>query len=114
MRRALMEYEVRGIRTSLPFFHWMLRQPAFLAAEFHTEFLDELLQRRGGEGFSDVDPSLEEVAAIAACIAEAEASVAGRSDRTGPAANERTAGPALLDRPAASWKRQARLEGLRG
>ena len=28
MRRALMEYEVRGIRTSLPFFQWMLRQPA--------------------------------------------------------------------------------------
>src|SRR6185503_4742120 len=72
MRRALMEYEILGIRTSLPFFHWMLRQPAFVEADFHTEFLDELLQRRGGEGFSEVDPSLEEVAAIAACIAEAE------------------------------------------
>jgi acetyl-CoA carboxylase biotin carboxylase subunit len=100
MRRALLEYEVRGIRTSLPFFQWMLRQPAFLAGEFHTEFLDELLQRRRGEGFSDIDPSLEEVAAIAACIADVE-----------------DAGP---DRPEvgssvhSAWKDRARVEGLRG
>jgi acetyl-CoA carboxylase biotin carboxylase subunit len=100
MRRALMEYEVRGIRTSLPFFRWMLRQPAFVAAEFHTEFLDELLQRRAGEAFADVDPSLEEVATIAACIAEIEAASAGRSDET-PIASS-------------AWKGQARVEGLRG
>ena len=79
LRRALMEYEVRGIQTSLPFFQWMVRQPAFLEAEFHTEFLDELLQRRGDEGFSDADPSLEEVAAIAACIAEGGRAGAVRS-----------------------------------
>ena len=83
MRRALMEYEVLGIRTSLPFFRWMLRQPAFLEAEFHTEFLDELLQQRGDEGFSDVDPSLEEVAAIAACVADA-VEACGRPELTGP------------------------------
>jgi len=114
MRRALMEYEVRGIRTSLPFFQWMLRQPAFVSSEFHTEFLDELLQRRGGEGFSDVDPSLEEVAAIAACIADAETDVASRSERIGPTSNERTAGSVPAGRPAPSWKGQARREGLRG
>jgi acetyl/propionyl-CoA carboxylase alpha subunit len=104
---------VRGIRTSLPFFHWMLRQPAFVAGEFHTEFLDELLHSRGAEGFSDPDPSLEEVAAIAACIADAEGELAGRSRRTGTAPRERTEGPVLLDRPARSWKGRARLEGLR-
>jgi acetyl-CoA carboxylase biotin carboxylase subunit len=116
MRRALLEYEVRGIRTSLPFFHWMMRQQAFIAAEFHTEFLDELLQHRGGQGFSDVDPSLEEVAALAACIAEAEQESIGRSEA--PHADER-GGPVLADQPASpasarTWRRQARLEGLRG
>ena len=108
-----MEYEVRGIRTSLPFFHWILRQPAFESAEFHTEFLDELLQRRSGEGFSDIDPSLEEVAAIAACIADVES---GRSDRTGPPESvTSTVGPVLPDGPAAArtWKGRARVEGLR-
>ena len=116
MRRAVREYEVRGIRTSLPFFHWMLAQPAFIAGEFHTEFLDELLQRRGSEGFSDADPSLEEVAAIAACIADAEE----RSGRFRSTFAEATAD--RLDRPASSdgpapartWKGRARLEGLRG
>jgi acetyl-CoA carboxylase biotin carboxylase subunit len=113
MRRALVEYEIRGIRTSLPFFQWMLEQPAFLAAEFHTEFLDELLQRRGSEGFAGVDPSLEEVAAIAAYVTEraepprAESApsnekAAGRSLRTGPSGRART------------WKDLARVEGLRG
>ena len=92
MRRALMEYEVRGIQTSLPFFRWMLGQPAFLEAQFHTEFLDVLLQSRGDEGFSEFDTSLEEVAAIAACIAEE----AGRSERTGAGSS---VGPVLLDRP---------------
>jgi acetyl-CoA carboxylase, biotin carboxylase subunit len=115
MRRALMEYEILGIRTSLPFFHWMLRQPAFVEAEFHTEFLDELLQRRGGEGFSEVDPSLEEVAAVAACVADA-LEQQGHSERTGPARPEGTAGRVLVDRPAPArtWKGRARLEGLRG
>jgi acetyl-CoA carboxylase biotin carboxylase subunit len=100
MRRALLEYEVRGIRTSLPFFQWMLRQPAFIASEFHTEFLDGLLQSRAGEGFSDIDPSLEEVAAIAACIADADGDHDRRPEDTAPASS--------------AWKGQARLEGLRG
>jgi acetyl-CoA carboxylase biotin carboxylase subunit len=115
MRRAVREYEVRGIRTSLPFFHWMLSQPAFIAAEFHTEFLDGLLQRRGGESFSAVDPSLEEVAAIAACIADAE------DERRGASAGGPVR-PVPLDQPSTSdglgrahtWKGRARLEGLRG
>jgi acetyl-CoA carboxylase biotin carboxylase subunit len=112
MRRALMEYEVRGIRTSLPFFHWMLGQPAFLAAEFHTEFLDELLQRRGGKGFSDVDPSLEEVAAIAACIAGAAdvGPVVAAAKTTADTWDRQTfSGP-----PVRTWKGRARREGLRG
>jgi acetyl/propionyl-CoA carboxylase alpha subunit len=107
-----------GIRTSLPFFQWMLRQTAFVAGEFHTEFLDELLQRRGVEGFSDVDPSLEEVAAIAACIADAEDQIAGRSEMTGPTPTHGSATAKAAadrsDRPALSWKNRARVEGLRG
>jgi acetyl-CoA carboxylase, biotin carboxylase subunit len=121
MRRALMEYEVRGIRTSLPFFQWLLRQPAFLEGQFHTEFLDDLLQRRGDEGFSDTDPSLEEVAAIAALVIDRDEQVRperrspGRSERTGPTRSE-SAGPVLSDRPGhtRTWKDRARLEGLRG
>ena len=110
MRRALTEYEIRGIRTSLPFFQWVLRQPAFLDGEFHTEFLDELLQRRGDAGFAEVDPSLEEVAAIAALVtlgAEPQRmeTVHSRRPDSGRSGN----GPER----ARTWKDQARLEGLR-
>jgi acetyl-CoA carboxylase biotin carboxylase subunit len=115
MRRALTEYEIRGIRTSLPFFQWVMRQPAFLDAQFHTEFLDELLQRRGDEGFAEVDPSLEEVAAIAACItagAEPQRVESVHSRGTGSGRSVLAGGP-RLDWPR-TWKGRARLEGLRG
>jgi acetyl-CoA carboxylase biotin carboxylase subunit len=94
MRRALQEYEVRGIRTSLPFFHWLLEQPDFVAERFHTSYLDELLQQRRGEPFFEPDPSLEEVACVAACLAEL---------------SRRAAAPA-----ASEWAAAGRLEGLRG
>ena len=95
--RALDEYEVVGIRTSIPFFRWMLRQPAFSSAAFHTGYLDELLQQRAGEPFSTGEASLEEVAAIAAVLHVA------RGER-----------PVAVTAPAAAWRQQARVEGLRG
>jgi len=97
MMRALREYDVQGIKTTVPFFRWMLAQPEFRDAAFHASYLDELLQQRGGEPFSSVDASFEEVAALAAAL-----DVAMRRAR--PAA------------PAASggWKQYARGEGLRG
>jgi len=93
MRRALREYEVTGIQTSLPFFCWLLDRPEFIDARFDTGYLDNLLQHRGGEPFMESDPSLEEVACVAACLAE-------------------------LSRPAAAppvsaWASAGRIEGLR-
>mgnify|MGYP003694167075 CR=1 FL=1 len=34
MRRALREYDVIGIKTTVPFFRWMLEQPDFVDARF--------------------------------------------------------------------------------
>ena len=45
MRRALGEYVVAGIRTTVPFFTWLLAQPEFVAGRFHTTYLDEVLRR---------------------------------------------------------------------
>jgi acetyl-CoA carboxylase biotin carboxylase subunit len=41
MRRALREYQVRGIKTNLPFHQWILRHPRFMAGDFDTSFVDE-------------------------------------------------------------------------
>jgi acetyl-CoA carboxylase biotin carboxylase subunit len=68
MQRALAEYDVRGIRTTVPFFRWLLDQPVFRDAAFHTEFLDTLLQQRRGKSFSEPGSSLQEVALIAAAL----------------------------------------------
>jgi len=118
MRRALEEYEIVGVRSSLPFSRWLLARPQFAEARFHTGFLDELLQQRAGEPFEAPDPSLEEVAVVAACLVEA-------SSFGFPAQEPRDLGVAidgLPDRknhdgraalPERSWKALARREGLR-
>jgi acetyl-CoA carboxylase biotin carboxylase subunit len=51
MLRALGEYHVGGIPTTLPFFRWMLQQPAFVRGELDTTMLDHELERRAGEPF---------------------------------------------------------------
>ncbi len=37
--RAIEEYQVKGIRTTLPFGHWALQQPAFIEGNFDTNFI---------------------------------------------------------------------------
>jgi acetyl-CoA carboxylase biotin carboxylase subunit len=109
MRRAVDEYEVRGVRTSLPFFRWLLQREEFASARFHTSFLDELLQRRGGEPFDRADPSLEEVAAIAAGVIESAGALPLEVADRLPGRRELPA-PA---RQVSGWARRARLDGLR-
>ena len=46
MRRALAEYQVRGIRTTIPFFQWILDDEDFKAARFDTGFIDRKLGKR--------------------------------------------------------------------
>jgi acetyl-CoA carboxylase, biotin carboxylase subunit len=43
MRRAVAEYTVLGIRTTLPFFGRVLRDPEFLAGEYDTGYVARLL-----------------------------------------------------------------------
>ena len=46
LQRALDEYRVVGVKTTLPFFRWLVRQPEFAAADFSTTYLDQLLADR--------------------------------------------------------------------
>jgi acetyl/propionyl-CoA carboxylase alpha subunit len=41
MRRALREYQVRGIKTNISFHQWILRHPRFMSGNFNTGFIDE-------------------------------------------------------------------------
>ena len=68
MKRALAEYEVRGIRTTIPFFQWLLSDEDFLAARFDTTFIDRKLGVPGNGLLQPIDDRHEELAAIAAAV----------------------------------------------
>jgi acetyl-CoA carboxylase, biotin carboxylase subunit len=66
--RALREYEVEGIRTTIPFFRWLLVQEDYLAGRVDTEYLDRVLAARRGEPFWEVAENATDLAAIAAAV----------------------------------------------
>jgi acetyl-CoA carboxylase biotin carboxylase subunit len=98
MRRALSEYVVSGIKTTLPFFQWLLAQPQFVDGAFHTAYLDDVLRARDGRPFADATPAVEDVAAIAAALHAILFPSAKDVDS---------------HTPERRWKAQARAEGLR-
>jgi acetyl-CoA carboxylase biotin carboxylase subunit len=102
MRRALSEYVVTGIKTTIPFFRWLLDQPDFVSGRFHTTYLDEVMADRGGRPFAPANEGVEDLAAVAAAAQTLLAS---------ELASKRSNGEA---RPATRpWKTRARTEGLR-
>ncbi len=101
MRRALGEYVVAGIRTTVPFFAWLLGEADFVAGRFHTTSLDEMLQSRNGRPFAEPTRDDEDVAAMAAALqAILSPATVGRVSAGAGA-------------PADRWKARARSEGLR-
>jgi acetyl-CoA carboxylase, biotin carboxylase subunit len=98
LSRALDEYRIVGVKTTLPFFRWLIRQPAFEEGRFDTTFLDRVLAERIGVPFVEPTSDDEIDAAIAAAVATwrrqsvVETSVAASND---------------------AWRRAARIENLR-
>jgi acetyl-CoA carboxylase biotin carboxylase subunit len=117
MQRALREYEAVGIETTVPFFTWLLQDPGFVEARFHTGYLDELLQERQGRPFSVTSRTVQEVAAIAVAVTLATRTAGGARVESGAYGGESgTPVGAAGARPPAggTWTRRARLEALRG
>ncbi len=102
MLRALAEYEVLGVRTTIPFFLWLLRQPDFLASRFDTTYLDRLLAERRGAGshsFSEFSETDERTIAIAAAV-DAMFKASAAADGAG-------------DTARSAWRTTGRQEALR-
>lgn len=95
LTRALDEYRVVGVKTTLPFFRWLVGQPEFLQGAFDTTYLDGILETRHGEAFVAPKPADQTDAAIAVAVASWL-----RAHRA--AANARTDG-------SSAWRRAARL-----
>jgi acetyl-CoA carboxylase biotin carboxylase subunit len=99
LTRALDEYRVAGVTTTIPFFRWLVRQPAFVAGRFDTTYLDRVLAGRNGETFVPPEPRDAEDAAVA--VAMMSWLRARRAAAAAPAADD------------SAWRRAARLDGLR-
>ncbi len=97
MRRAVSEYRVLGIRTTLPFFERVLRHPGFQAGEFDTSFVETALGSA-----PDGHPRPLEAAAVAAAI---------QAFRTRRSAAARTAGRPASD--LSPWRLAGRREAQR-
>jgi acetyl-CoA carboxylase, biotin carboxylase subunit len=97
MRRALAEYEVRGIKTTIPFFEWVLHDEDFVAGRFDTGFIDRTLGARNGDPLRVPDEEHQEFAAIAAALAQI-----ARAPETASAPAD-----------ASRWRATGRVEALR-
>jgi acetyl/propionyl-CoA carboxylase alpha subunit len=93
LSRALDEYEIAGIDTTLPFFRELVRDPEFCAGRFHTQWLEDWLIRRKLE---PSEASVEEAILAAVCVAmDGDVAVRVPADR------------------GSRWKETARAEALR-
>ncbi len=78
MRRALAEYRVLGVRTTLPFARWLVENPRFIAGDLSTDFVAEEWETRmaraiaeaieGQEQAQEEGIADEQVAALAASL----------------------------------------------
>jgi acetyl-CoA carboxylase biotin carboxylase subunit len=104
MRRALREFVIKGIKTSIPFHRAVLENPRFLSGHFDTSFIEtEIL--KAGAALEQADENEQRVAIMLAAIAafHRDRELAARAQSHG--AN----GPA-----ASPWKTAGRARGLRG
>ena len=98
MRRAVDEYEIHGVKTTIPFFRWLLRSEAFASGPVDTTFIDATLAARGGRPFVESSPEAEELAVIGAALyAFLEA---GHGDASSSAS-------------VSAWRQAARTDSLR-
>ena len=103
LRRALSEYEVRGIKTTIPFFQWILAEPDFVEGRFDTTYLDRVLEERAGRPFVAQPERAEELAVVATAVRAYLLAQSGGTDGEGGGSGV----------TGAAWKQAARRDGLR-
>jgi acetyl-CoA carboxylase biotin carboxylase subunit len=105
LRRALAEFVVKGIKTSIPFHQKVVRHPVFIAGRYDTGFIENHMA--GGKGGDDGEEATEArrvalmLAAIAAYRREKEQATRAQAVTSGGVADD-------------PWKQAGRRAQLRG
>jgi acetyl-CoA carboxylase biotin carboxylase subunit len=97
MRRALLEYRVEGIMTTIPFFSYIMNHPDFAAAKFDTGFIDRILPDIDFANHPTSERHVDAAIAAAAILAF-----------------EESQNVKLPDDTHSGWRNAARAEAVRG
>ena len=100
MRRALDEYQVRGIETNLPFHRRCVRQAAFVAGDYDTGFI--------GRNAAELAPRADDAELIAAIAAVALDAAITPAARRGSPSTPATTTPVAATNEPSGWRRQLR------
>jgi len=94
--RALSEFEILGVDTTLPLFRWLLGESDFVSARFDVQWLDRRLE--GGAALERSGSSADELVLAAVALAS---EAAGDS------------GPRAETSPRSAWRQAGKIDGLR-
>jgi acetyl-CoA carboxylase, biotin carboxylase subunit len=106
LRRALSEFVVKGIRTSIPFHQRVLRHPVFLAGRYDTGFIEQHMA--GGKGGPEDASEAAEARRVAFMLA---AIAAYQRDKQRAARKVAGAGGAAAAEPWKEFGRRAQMRG---
>jgi acetyl-CoA carboxylase biotin carboxylase subunit len=95
--RALSEFEILGVDTTLPLFRWLLGESDFVSARFDVQWLDRRLE--GGAALERSGSSADELVLAAVALASEAAGDSGPRPETSP---------------RSAWRQAGKIEGLRG
>ncbi len=104
MRRALREYEIAGVKTTIPFCLWVLQHEKFCAGDFDTHFVPNYFIGNEAALQRDGQPDWKKLQAVAALAAVLE-----RETRTPSLSAPRNNEAA----PSSSWKKRGWKTNLR-
>ena len=104
MRRALTEFVVKGIKTSIPFHQRLVRHPVFIEGKYDTGFIDDYMDGGSG-GVIEDDEETRRAAQMLAAIAAYRRDV----ERASRASAQTGSGAA-----ESGWKTHGRRQLMRG
>jgi acetyl-CoA carboxylase biotin carboxylase subunit len=109
LRRALSEFVVKGIKTSIPFHQKVVRHPVFLAGRYDTSFIEQHLA--GGKGAKPSESAGEDAAEArrVAFLMAAIAAYKRDKERAAAATGSRSSSDA-----GSAWKSFGRRAQMRG
>jgi acetyl-CoA carboxylase biotin carboxylase subunit len=102
MRRALTEYRVEGIETTIPFFSFIMSHPDFATANFDTGFIDRVIP----------EMDLAQQAAISSTTPTPESRLDAAIAAAAIAAFEDAQRVRVADGGESAWRRAGRVEGV--